>query len=149
MDLRQMTAPCGLGCFACAYFKDNLTEELARLTSEALGVPREELVCEGCRSENGCCFEMPLTAGKGCPTKNCVAEKGLHNCSECDEFPCEHLMPVFDFGDNAPHNTKLYNLSRIKLIGLEAWGKEAALIQQKYFKGKFVYGTAPILEKDS
>jgi hypothetical protein len=29
---------------------------------------------------------------------------------------------------------------RIKLIGLDAWIKEAAMIQEKYFKGKFAYG---------
>ncbi len=40
-------------------------------------------------------------------------------------------------------------LSRIKLIGLEAWGKEAAMIQQKYFKGKFAYGQGPIVDGDS
>jgi hypothetical protein len=49
-------------------------------------------------------------------------------------------MPIVDMADRAPHNTKIYNLSRIKLIGLEAWGAEAALIQEKYFKSKFVYG---------
>lgn len=149
MDLLQMTAPCGLACFACAYFKDNLTDELAQLTSKALGIGVEALACEGCRSAKGCCFENPLTDGEGCLTKNCVAHKGLHNCSECGEFPCENLMPVVDFADKAPHNTKLYNLCRIKLIGLEAWGEEAALIQQTYFNGKFAYGRAPIFEKDS
>ena len=87
--------------------------------------------------------------GKGCPTKNCVADKDLHNCSECNEFPCENLMPVVENAGSARHNTKVYNLSRIKLNGFEAWGEEAAIIQKKYFKGKFVYGASPALEEDA
>jgi hypothetical protein len=148
MDIKQMTAPCGLACWTCAYYKENITDELAQQTAAMLGTEAKDVACEGCRSKNGCSFENLLTAGQGCKTKNCVESKGLHNCSECNEFPCENLMPVVDGSDRAPHNTKMYNLSRIKLNGLEAWAEEAAMIQQKYFKGKFVYGTAPSLEED-
>ena len=72
--------------------------------------------------QEGCSFEDALAGNEGCLTKKCVENRGLHNCSECGEFPCENLMPVVDMADRAPHNTKVYNLSRIKLIGLEAWG---------------------------
>ncbi|PKQ62322.1 hypothetical protein BZG02_13515 [Labilibaculum filiforme] len=145
IDAKKLTAPCGLACWACNYYKDNITAELAENTAVMIGMTAEEVACEGCRSERGCAFEMPLTGGKGCVTKKCVEDKGLHNCSECNVFPCENLMPVVDGSDRAPHNTKIYNLSRIKLIGLEEWAKEASMIQQKYFKGKFVYGQAPSL----
>lgn len=145
IDTKQLTAPCGLACWACVYYKDNITKEVAETTANMLGMDAKTFACEGCRSENGCLFEMPLTGGEGCKTKKCVENKGLHNCSECDEFPCENLMPVVDSSTSAPHNTKIYNLSRIKLIGLEEWAKEASMIQQKYFKGKFVYGQAPSL----
>jgi len=30
MDVKKMTAPCGLACWACAYYKDNITDELAQ-----------------------------------------------------------------------------------------------------------------------
>jgi hypothetical protein len=33
------------------------------------------------------------------------------------------------------------------LIGLEEWGKEALTIRKKYYNGKFVPGTGPVLEK--
>ena len=146
MDIKELTAPCGLACFACAYYKDNITDELAQQTAEMIGIEAGDVSCEGCRSEIGCSFENALTGNKGCLTKKCVESKGLHNCSECGEFPCENLMPVADMADRVPHNTKVYNLSRIKLIGLEAWAGEAALIQQKYFQGKFAYGKSPVLE---
>jgi len=148
MDVKKMTAPCGLACWACAYHKDNITDESAQNVAGMLGMEAKDVACEGCRSENGCSFEQPLTCGKGCKTKNCVENKGLHNCSECNKFPCENLMPVVDMADKAPHNTKLYNLSRIKLNGLEAWAEEAAMIQQKYFKGKFVYGQEPVIVEE-
>ena len=148
MDVKQMTAPCGLACWTCAYNKDNIKDELAQQTARMIGLEVQDVACDGCRSKKGCSFEMPLTGGQGCKTKKCVESKGLHNCSECDEFPCENLMPVVDMADKAPHNTKMYNLSRIKLNGIEAWAEEAAMIQQKYFKGKFVYGTAPILDDE-
>ncbi len=147
MNLRKMTAPCGLPCFACAVYEGNISQDLAQQIATEVGVKPEEVPCSGCRSENGCCFEMPMTNGEGCKTKKCVAEKGLHNCSECDDFPCENLMPVADMAGKVLHNTKLYNLCRIKLLGLETWSKEAALIQKTYFQGKFRYGQAPKLEK--
>jgi len=149
MDVKKLTAPCGLPCWACAYYKDNITDELARKTAERLGIDAKDMPCEGCRSEKGCSFEKALKGDEGCLTKKCVEGKDLHNCSECGEFPCENLMPVVDRSKAAPHNTKIYNLSRIKLIGLEAWGEEAAMIQEKYFKGKFVYGQAPVLEEET
>jgi len=149
MDLKKMTAPCGLACFACAIYKDNITDELAQQTAEMLGIEAKDVPCEGCRSEKGCSVSIALGGREGCLTKNCVESKGLHNCSECNEFPCKNLMPVADGADAFPHNTKLYNLSRIRLVGLEAWGDEAAMIQKKYFKGKFVYGQAPVVDGEA
>ncbi|MDZ8119508.1 DUF3795 domain-containing protein [Pontiella agarivorans] len=145
INAKELTAPCGLACWACAYYKDNITDELAGNVAAMLKMDISDVACRGCRSEKGCSFEAPMTDCQGCKMKKCVVEKGLHNCSECAEFPCENLMPVVDGSDRAPHNTKMYNLSRIRLIGLEAWAKEAALIQQIYFNGKFVYGQAPAL----
>jgi len=148
MDVEKSTAPCGLACFACAIHKDNITDNLAQHTAEALGIAAEDVPCEGCRSEGGCSVSGVLAGEEGCLTKSCVESKGLHNCSECGEFPCENLMPVADGAMAYPHNTKLYNLSRIKLIGLEAWAAEAAMIQKRYFQGKFVYGQGPALPED-
>ena len=146
MDIQNLTAPCGLACFACAIYKDNISEEVAAGVSGMLGMRQGDVSCGGCRSEKGCSVAGVLAGESGCATKNCVENKGLHNCSECDEFPCENLMPVADGADRFPHNTKIYNLSRIKLMGLEAWAREAPMIQQKYFKGKFVYGQGPIID---
>ncbi len=149
MNVREMTAPCGLACFACALHRDNITDETAHQTARMLGIEARDVPCDGCRSESGCSISNVLAGEEGCPTKKCVEGKGLHNCSECGEFPCDNLMPLVDMADRAPHNTKVYNLARIKRIGLEAWAEEAAMIQKRYFTGKFVYGTGPALEDDA
>lgn len=148
MNTKEMTASCGLACWTCGVYKDNITEEVAYEVAKSMGLSVEDIPCDGCRSVTGCSFEQSATGGKGCKTKQCVWDKGIHNCSECDVFPCESLMPVADMAGDLPHNTKLYNLSRIKLIGLEAWAEEAAKIQRKYFKGKFVYGQAPYIDEE-
>ena len=64
MNVKEMTAPCGLACWACAYYKDNITDELAQGLSEMLKMDVADVACEGCRSESGCRFEAPLTGGR-------------------------------------------------------------------------------------
>ena len=41
-DKRDLAAPCGLDCFNCEIYEDNLTYELARAIPEKLGVSNEE-----------------------------------------------------------------------------------------------------------
>lgn len=44
-----------------------------------------------------------------------------------------------------PHNLKVFNLSRMKLGGVETWKAEAALIRARYYQGQFVIGDGPRL----
>jgi len=149
VDLKELTAPCGLACFACPVYKDNITDELAQQTAEMFGMNPKDVACEGCRSENGPSFMKVMGIESGCPVKKCADSKGLHNCSECSVFPCEKLMPVADKSDMFPHNTKLYNLCRIKLLGLEKWAGECGQIQNIYFNGRFDLENGPFPEEDT
>jgi hypothetical protein len=47
---------------------------------------------------------------------------------------------VADLAAIRPHNLKVYNLCRIKKIGLDRWIEEAGQIRKNYFTGKFVMG---------
>jgi hypothetical protein len=137
-DRTALTAPCGLGCFTCELFEDNLTEALADQIQAKLGVPRERIACRGCRIEDGRHFHLPA---EGCATLDCAKRKGAALCSDCSEFPCLRLAPLADRADRYPHNMKLYNLCRIRKVGLEKWSdEEAGAIRQGYFKGRFVVG---------
>jgi len=134
---KELTAPCGLACFLCDIYEDNLTDELAESMHVKLGVPKKEIACNGCRKQDGKHFHLP----QGCATLNCVKAKGVQFCCDCSDFPCAYLAPTADKAAQLPHNIKLYSLCRIKKIGLDRWiNEEAGQIRKKYFTGKFVMG---------
>ena len=136
-DKKSLTAPCGLDCFNCQLYEENLTEELIELFHTEMGAPGEAVPCKGCRQQDGVHFHLP----EGCATLTCVKEKGVELCSDCDEFPCEFLAPTADQAARYPHNMKVYNLCRIKRVGLNRWiEEEAGRIRGKYFTGTFVVG---------
>ena len=138
MDKEDLTAPCGLDCFNCELYKENLTSEFAELIHSKLGVDKNDIPCKGCRQQDGHHYHLPP---EGCATLNCVKAKGVNLCCNCDDFPCVLLAPTADKAAQYPHNMKVYNLCRIKKIGLESWiENEAGQIRNKYFNGKFVVG---------
>ncbi len=137
-DKRALTAPCGLDCFNCELYEENLTEELSELIHSKMGVRKEEIPCSGCRQEDGKHFHLPAN---GCATLDCVKAKGVDFCCNCNDFPCAFLAPTADQAARYPHNFKVFNLCRIKNVGLERWiEEEAGEIRKKYFKNKFVVG---------
>jgi len=137
-DKKNFTAPCGLDCFNCDIYEGNLTSDLAEMIHIKLKVPKEEIACKGCRQQDGKHFHLPP---EGCATLDCVKAKGVELCCDCDDFPCALLAPIADQAVRYPHNMKVFNLCRIKKIGLERWiEEEAGQIRKKYFSGKFVVG---------
>ena len=135
-DKKALTAPCGLACFLCFLYEDNLTDELTNTIHAKWGVPKEAIACKGCREQDGKHFHLP----HGCATLDCAKSKKVQFCSDCADFPCSYLAPVADLAAERPHNMKVYNLSRIRKIGLERWIEEAEQISKKYFTVKFVVG---------
>lgn len=135
---KALTAPCGLDCFNCDIHENNLTPELAEMINTKMGVPKEEIACKGCRQKNGKHFHLPPN---GCATLDCVKAKDVALCCECNDFPCALLAPIADQAARYPHNMKLFNLCRIKKVGLDCWiEEEAGQIRKKYFTSKFVVG---------
>ena len=136
-DKRHLIAPCGLDCWNCELFEDNVTDEIVALFVSR-GVPAAAVPCRGCRDEEGCHFHL---GESGCATLDCVKEKNVELCSDCDEFPCELLAPLADQAARFPHNMKVYNLCRIRLVGLDRWiEEEAGDIRRAYFNQTFVVG---------
>jgi hypothetical protein len=133
---KDLTSPCGLACFLCFLHEDNLTAELKETIHAKWNVPKSEIACKGCRKQDGKQFHIP----NGCATLDCVRAKGVQFCSDCADFPCALLAPVADLAAERPHNMKMYNLSRIRMIGLERWIEEAEQINKKYFTVKFAVG---------
>lgn len=132
MNKKDLTSPCGLDCFNCPIYIDNITAE----------VKEKEVPCKGCLEQKG---HFPW--GSNCETYECVIGKGLRFCFECEEFPCPKLQPASEGANFFPHNMKVYNLCRMRLIGVEKWAEEESLkIREKYYKGKFKVGSGPIME---
>lgn len=135
-DKKKLIAPCGLDCFNCELYEKNLTDEFANAISQKLGVPAEAISCKGCRQQDGKHFHIP----NGCATLDCATAKGMELCSDCGEFPCAMLAPLAGGAARYPHNFKLYNLCRIKKVGVDKWIEEAGDIRKRYFTMEFVVG---------
>jgi len=119
MDYENLTAPCGLYCRVCDSFKAER--------------------CKGCRAEDGKCLVTGWNDNDGeCRVYECTARRGYHNCSECGDFPCDHLHPYLDMADRVYHNQKVFNLCLIKKMGLERWAEEKAQsVLDTYRTGKW------------
>jgi hypothetical protein len=139
MDYLKMTAPCGLDCFNCQFFlakEDQAARQEVEKLSEQLGIPYETMLCEGCRAHDG---KIPLQlhifgAEHRCAAYECTKEKGFDFCSDCEDFPCDHLHPLADKAGVIPHNLKAYNLCLIKKLGLKKWAQtKAAKVRKQYF----------------
>lgn len=142
MDKHTLTAPCGIDCFNCHAHENNVTDEYRKEMAQRLGLPPDEVACKGCKPEQGRCRFT-----QNCATWACTQEKSVEFCYECNDFPCDLLAPTAQ-GVRYPHNMKVYNLCRIKQLGLDAWAKEAADIRKRYYEGQFVIGRGPVLESE-
>lgn len=136
MDIKQMTAPCGLDCFNCPMYLAKENEEMRNAIAKNIGVSPEQAICNGCRNENGTIAFLNMT--EPCNVYKCIKEKDISFCCDCPDFPCDHLHPYADKASQVPHNTKVFNLCLIKKMGLEEWAKtKAKSVKNTYFKGKF------------
>jgi len=136
MDFEKMTAPCGLDCFNCPMFLAGADENLRRDIAQRLRMPEERAFCTGCREQGGAIDFLGMK--EPCSVYRCITAKGIGFCSECSDFPCDHLHPYADMAALVPHNTKVFNLCLIRKMGLEAWARtKAGSVKKIYFKGKF------------
>ena len=134
----KLVAPCGLDCGICELYMSRKNQKLMDFLVST-GIPKEVLPCDGCNSIEGKC---PVIHGK-CATFECITEKGISYCSECNDFPCMKLAPTADRSDVLPHNMKVYNLCTIKKDGVEEFIRKSLKIKQLYFKGKMEIGEGP------
>jgi hypothetical protein len=131
-----MTSPCGLDCFNCPVYLANDNEKIRQSIAQRFGIPVEQAACRGCRNENGTIRCIGMT--EPCNVYRCISGKSIDFCSDCGEFPCDHLHPYADKAAERPHNTKVFNLCLIKRMGVEEWARDKARsVKETYFKGKF------------
>jgi len=132
VDYHQMTAPCGLPCFACGFYLANRHQALQSIISKAFGIPLEKALCSGCRNERGKCGHLPME----CRLYPCAEEKGVEFCHECFDFPCDYLHPYADLAGVVWHNTKVFNLCLMRKLGLEDWARSKARSVRDVYYGE-------------
>ena len=66
--------------------------------------------CSGCRAGGG----FPQ-----CQIRLCARERGLELCSECFDFPCDHVEAL-----GARYPTLIADNRRLRSVGLERWLNE-------------------------
>ena len=103
---------CGIYCGACLCNiagETGTVEEIARKLNRSV----EQLTCTDCKTElhEDCCFVT------------CCTAKGLNNCSECPEMPCDEVTNFANDGVKH-HAVIITNLLRIREIGLPDWLRE-------------------------
>jgi hypothetical protein len=84
---------CGYRCDLCLAYRPRVEKHPSNQQILSDGwfkyfgfrIPAEEVLCDGCM------FENPNLIDKNCPVRPCVIEKGLEDCSECDQYICEKL----------------------------------------------------------
>ena len=96
-EMDQIIAACGNDCSACpryvAHPYEKTAEEL-RHTAELwmkIGyrdhiVTNEEISCTGCKPDNWCRYHVV----------KCCEDKGISNCSECTDYPCQNMKECFE-----------------------------------------------------
>jgi hypothetical protein len=134
MNYEEMTAPCGIACFDCVTYLAKDDVELRAKVAKQFNMQPEDVVCKGCRANNGKCSVIRAK----CRVYPCAESKGVKFCCDCTDFPCDLLHPYADKADSLPHNTKVFNLCLIKKMGLEKWATEKAKqVKNDYFHKKW------------
>ena len=89
----EMLTRCGYRCDLCLAYRPNVEANPANQQTLSDGwhkyfgfwIPAEAIICDGCMAEN------PRLIDKTCPVRPCVIDKGIANCSECQDYPCDKL----------------------------------------------------------
>ncbi len=89
----EILSRCGYRCDLCLAYRPNIAANSANRQTLSDGwhkyfgfrVPAEAINCDGCMADH------PRLIDKKCPVRPCAIAKGIANCSECREYPCDKL----------------------------------------------------------
>lgn len=126
-NTNELIAACGLYCGGCGVYLATQENDNDKILYYAVALNQtfEETLCDGCGAKR-----KSLHCTKICTFIKCKQEKGVGNCVDCNEFPCESLK---DFKSKMPHRAEIFDsLKRLKDVGEEKWLNE----MQEYFSCK-------------
>ena len=124
-NVKNLVGICGLYCGTCPSYlayQENDIEELER-TSQRLGIPVEEVRCDGCLSDRVTRHCRDCRHG----FRHCAEEKKVTWCFQCSDSPCQRLRDFLDVhivNDISHHANLIDELLYIKEHGIEQWVEE-------------------------
>ncbi len=91
--MEEILTRCGYRCDLCLAYGPNVAANPENRQTLSDGwhkyfgfrVPADAIICDGCMAEN------PRLIDRNCPVRPCVIEKGIANCSECRDYPCDKI----------------------------------------------------------
>ena len=91
--MKEILTRCGYRCDLCLAYRPNV--EVNPSSRQVLSdgwykyfgfrIPADQIVCDGCMADD------PKLIDQACPVRPCVIQRGLANCSECEDYSCERL----------------------------------------------------------
>lgn len=107
---------CGLFCGACSIAMQGKAGTTDQFAACIRSVPKEDLVCGGCKSEtvySGCSI---------CDLRSCARKKKVEHCSECSVYPCKTYRKWQGVAKFLPHiHEAETGLAAIKRGGVDRW----------------------------
>ena len=107
---------CGIYCGACSiaiHEKTGLTDEFAACLGS---VPKEDLACDGCKSDTVYC------GCRACDLRSCAREKNVEHCIDCSDYPCKSYRTWQRAAKLLPHiRESVANLEIVRRDGVDHW----------------------------
>ena len=107
---------CGIYCGACSIAMYGRTGHGDGFATCLGRVPREELVCGGCKSDDvyaGC---------STCSLRGCARGKNVEHCVDCADYPCTRYSKWQSLAKFLPHtHESASSLETIKRDGIDRW----------------------------
>lgn len=99
MDSAKKLACCGLDCSTCPNIEATRTgdrgyfESVAKSIGERYGktIDPNDLPCEGCMTDG-----IKSTYTLACSIRKCNLSKGINNCAQCEEYPCDSMKNMLE-----------------------------------------------------
>ncbi len=116
---KELLAPCGLYCGVCRIYqahRDNNLEfkkDVLPTLKDYGAKTVDDIACTGCLSD-GVIFHFCRT----CPVKDCIKNKEIKGCYQCDKFPCNIIN---DWPDPLDKKVMLRAIPTWRDLGTEKW----------------------------
>jgi len=114
----ELLAPCGLYCGVCSIYiahRDHNQKFKKALTKVYKPFIRgiEDIKCTGCLSD-----KEVFPVCRRCPIKECVEQKNLDGCHQCDDFPCKYIE---NFPIEVGKKVIMRSIPQRRELGTEKW----------------------------